>query len=54
MTGLTQTAEGWIVHTNRGDIECEKIVNAAGYRVRQVGNFYRPESAVSWMEHQFF
>ncbi len=52
--GLTQTATGWIVHTNQGDIECESIVNAAGYRVHQVGNFYGLESAVSSMEHQFF
>ena len=52
--GLTQTADGWTVHTNRGDIECESIVNAAGYRVHQVGNFYGLESAVSSMEHQFF
>jgi len=51
--GLTQTAEGWIVHTDRGDIECESIVNAAGYRVHQVGNFYGLESAVSSMEHQY-
>ena len=53
-TGLTETADGWIVHTNRGDIECEMIVNAAGYRVHQVGNFYSLEHAVSSMEHQFF
>ena len=53
-TGLTETDEGWIVHTSRGDIECESIVNAAGYRVHQVGNFYGLESAVSSMEHQYF
>ncbi len=52
--GLTETNDGWTVHTNRGDIECESIVNAAGYRVHQVGNFYGLESAVSSMEHQFF
>ncbi len=52
--GLTETADGWIVHTDRGDIECESIVNAAGYRVHQVGDFYGLESAVSSMEHQFF
>ena len=52
--GLTETADGWIVHTNRGDIECDSIVNAGGYRVHQVGNFYGLEHAVSSMEHQFF
>ncbi len=52
--GLTETDDGWIVHTNRGDIECDSFVNAGGYRVHQVGNFYGLESAVSSMEHQFF
>ena len=54
MSASRKTDDGWIVHTNRGDIECESIVNAAGYRVHQVGNFYGLESAVSSMEHQFF
>jgi len=53
-TGLTQTENGWIVHTNQGDVECQSIVNAAGYRVHQVGDFYGLESAVSSMEHQYF
>ena len=54
-TGLTQHQDdGWTVHTNQGDIECEIIVNAAGYRVHQVGDFYGLEHAVSSMEHQFF
>ena len=53
--GLTQRDDdGWIVHTNQGDIECEMIVNAGGYRVHQVGNFYSLEHAVSSMEHQYF
>ncbi len=51
--GLTQMADGWIVHTSQGDIECESIVNAGGYRVHQIGGFYGLESAVSSMEHQF-
>ncbi|NNE95100.1 MAG: FAD-dependent oxidoreductase [Acidimicrobiales bacterium] len=52
--GLTQAGDGWAVHTNQGDIECESIVNAAGYRVHEVGGFYGLESAVSSMEHQYF
>ncbi len=52
--GLTETADGWIVHTKKGDIECDSFVNAGGYRVHQVGNFYGLEHAVSSMEHQFF
>ena len=30
-TGVTQTADGWIVQTAKGNIACEKVVNAAGY-----------------------
>ncbi|MFW2380610.1 MAG: FAD-dependent oxidoreductase, partial [Acidimicrobiales bacterium] len=52
--GLEARGDGWLVRTNRGDIECEAFVNAAGYRVHQVGKFYGLESAVSSMEHQFF
>ena len=54
VVGLEQQGEGWIVRTNKGDIECESIVNAAGYRVHEVGGFLGLESAVSSMEHQYF
>ncbi len=53
VTGLEPTAEGWLVRTDKGDIECESFVNAGGYRVHQIGRFYGLESAVSSMEHQF-
>ena len=52
--GLEPTADGWIVRTNKGDIECESFVNAGGYRVHQIGKFYGLESAVSSMQHQYF
>ena len=52
--GLEPTPDGWIVRTDKGDIECESFVNAGGYRVHQVGRFYGLESPVSSMEHQFF
>ena len=52
--GLESTSDGWLVRTNKGDIECESFVNAGGYRVHQVGKFYGLESAVLSMEHQFF
>ncbi|MEM7237417.1 MAG: FAD-binding oxidoreductase, partial [Pseudomonadota bacterium] len=32
VTGLTQTPDGWIVHTETGEIRCEHVVNAGGYR----------------------
>ena len=54
VVGLESTADGWLVRTNKGDIECESFVNAGGYRVHQIGKFYGLESAVSSMEHQYF
>lgn len=54
VVGLESTADGWLVRTNKGNIECESFVNAGGYRVHQIGKFYGLESAVSSMEHQFF
>ena len=51
--GLESTADGWLVRTDKGDIECESFVNAGGYRVHQIGRFYGLESAVSSMEHQY-
>ena len=41
-TGVMQTPEGWIVHTEKGDIACEYVVNAAGYYAQQVGEWFKP------------
>ena len=38
VTSLTQHKDdSWTVHTSKGDIDCEIIVNACGYRVNEVG-----------------
>ena len=38
VTGLTQQPSGeWIVHTQKGDIRAEIIVNAGGYRANEIG-----------------
>ncbi len=44
----------FIVHTKMGDITCEKIVNAAGYRVNEVGNMIGVTHPVTSMEHMYF
>ncbi|MGI9374155.1 MAG: GcvT family protein [Hyphomicrobiales bacterium] len=52
---LTQKPDGeWIVHTKNGDISCEIIVNACGYRVNEVGAMMDVEHPVVSMEHQYF
>jgi dimethylglycine dehydrogenase len=53
--GLTQKPNHeWIVHTKNGDIHCEHIVNAAGYRVNEVGAFMAVEYPIISMEHMYF
>ena len=52
---ITHKANGeFIVHTKNGDITCEKVVNATGYRVNEVGNMLGIEHPVTSMEHMYF
>ncbi|WP_170467981.1 GcvT family protein [Ruegeria arenilitoris] len=42
-TGVTQHDDGtWTVHTDKGDIACEYVVNAAGYYAQRVGEMFKP------------
>ncbi|WP_282158222.1 GcvT family protein [Shimia thalassica] len=55
VTGLTQHKDdSWTVHTEHGDIVCEIVVNACGYRVNEVGAMMGVEHPVASMEHQYF
>jgi len=52
---ITRKSNGeYIVHTKNGDITCEKVVNASGYRVNEVGNMLGVEHPVTSMEHMYF
>ncbi len=52
---ITCKANGeFIVHTKNGDITCEKVVNASGYRVNEVGSMLGVEHPVTSMEHMYF
>ena len=44
----------FIVHTRNGDITCEKVVNASGYRVNEVGAMLGVTHPVTSMEHMYF
>ncbi|KUP92849.1 GcvT family protein [Tritonibacter horizontis] len=56
-TGVTQTAEGWMVHTDKGDIACDYVVNAAGYYAQRVGEWFKPYGGrtvpMMVMSHQY-
>ncbi len=55
VTGLTQHADhSWTVHTEKGDITCEIVVNAGGYRVNEIGAMMGVHHPVASMEHQYF
>lgn len=54
VTSLTQKPDHtWIVHTTKGDIHAEKIVNAGGYRCNEIGAMMGVEHPVASMEHQY-
>lgn len=42
------------VHTQDGDIVCETLVNASGYRVNEVGRMLGVEHPVVSLEHMYF
>ncbi len=55
VTALTQHRDdSWTVHTEKGDIRAEIVVNACGYRVNEVGALMGVHHPVMSMEHQYF
>ncbi|XDA98602.1 FAD-dependent oxidoreductase [Sulfitobacter sp. LCG007] len=57
-TGVSRAHGEWIVHTEKGDIRCEKVVNAAGYYAQRVGEWFLPHGGrtvpMVAMSHQYF
>jgi dimethylglycine dehydrogenase len=52
---ITRKTNGeFIVHSKQGDITCEKVVNATGYRVNEVGSMLGVTHPVTSMEHMYF
>jgi dimethylglycine dehydrogenase len=56
-TGVRRENGEWIVETAQGEIRCEKVVNAAGYRAQEVGRWFEPfggrEVPMMVMSHQY-
>ncbi|MEK0164891.1 FAD-dependent oxidoreductase [Phaeobacter sp. A36a-5a] len=57
-TGVSQKEDKtWIVHTDKGDIECDYVVNAAGYYAQRVGEWFKPYGGrtvpMMVMSHQY-
>jgi dimethylglycine dehydrogenase len=52
---ITRKPSGeFVVHCKNGDITCEKVVNATGYRVNEVGRMLGVSHPVTSMEHMYF
>ena len=55
VVGLTQHPDDrWTVHTEKGDICADIIINAGGYRVNEIGAMMGVQHPVASMEHQYF
>ncbi len=56
-TGVSREGDDWIVHTQKGDIRCEFVVNAAGYYAQRVGEWFKPYGGrtvpMMVMSHQY-
>ena len=56
-TGVARHGDDWIVQTEKGDIRCEFVVNAAGYYAQRVGEWFKPYGGrtvpMMVMSHQY-
>ena len=50
---LQQVSDGWKVVTDKGEIHCQHVVNAAGLWAKQVGRMAGVELPVSPLEHHY-
>ncbi|NNE79282.1 MAG: FAD-dependent oxidoreductase [Silicimonas sp.] len=58
VTGVTQNSDDtWTVHSEKGDIACDYVVNAAGYYAQHVGDWFKPYGGrtvpMMVMSHQY-
>lgn len=43
----------WVVSTEKGEIRCEKVVNASGYRAAEVGKMFGRDVPMMVISHQY-
>jgi dimethylglycine dehydrogenase len=53
VTGVRRENDEWVVETTQGEIRCEIVVNAAGYRAAEVGKMFGREVPMMVMSHQY-
>ena len=52
-TGARRENGEWVIETEKGDIRCEYVVNAAGYRAQEVGQWFGRYVPMVSMSHQY-
>ena len=50
---VRRIGDEWVLTTPKGEIRCEKVVNAAGYYARQVGKMFGRDLPMMVMSHQY-
>ncbi|MEE3326708.1 MAG: FAD-dependent oxidoreductase [Myxococcota bacterium] len=53
VTGIDPKGDGWRVHTDRGVIEADIVVNAAGQWAREIGRMVGVEHPIVPLEHHY-
>ncbi|MEM0943060.1 MAG: FAD-dependent oxidoreductase, partial [Pseudomonadota bacterium] len=53
VTGARREGSEWVIETDKGEIRCEYVVNAAGYRAQEVGRYFGREVPMATMSHQY-
>ena len=53
VTGVRRENGEWVVETAQGEIRCEIVVNAAGYRAAEVGRMFGRDVPMMVMSHQY-
>ncbi|TJV25534.1 MAG: FAD-dependent oxidoreductase [Mesorhizobium sp.] len=53
VTGVRRENDEWVVETAQGEIRCEIVVNAAGYRAAEVGRMFGRDVPMMVMSHQY-
>ncbi|MDJ0779050.1 MAG: FAD-dependent oxidoreductase [Gammaproteobacteria bacterium] len=53
VTGITRAGEGFVVHTEKGDIEADIVVNSGGTYARQIGEWVGLDLPIANMLHHY-
>ncbi|MCB1459122.1 MAG: FAD-binding oxidoreductase, partial [Nitratireductor sp.] len=51
VTGVRREGDEWVIETEKGEVRCEKVVNAAGYRAAEVGAMFGRKVPMMVMSH---